>query len=158
MRYAWTLGLVAAGCFNPSYGNGHLKCENGKTCQSGYHCAADDTCWKNGSDPVLDLAVTINPDGGALDAAMSPNDLTPVVDLSHSDSAVDLALPPIDMSQPDGNHHIELVCTPSGGAIGIQATGTHQATISIGQPLAGTASATGDHTIQLGVLRGTVSK
>jgi hypothetical protein len=51
MRIAACLLLV--GCFNPKYRSGDLHCESGK-CPSGYHCAADDTCWKNGSDPVSD--------------------------------------------------------------------------------------------------------
>jgi hypothetical protein len=50
MRIAVCLLLV--GCFSPKYKNGDLRCENGK-CPSGYHCAVNDTCWKNGSDPEI---------------------------------------------------------------------------------------------------------
>jgi hypothetical protein len=63
---ALALALLAAGCFNPKYHDGNLRCNAGK-CPSGYHCAMNDTCWKNGSDPVLDLSVAMEPDGGGVD-------------------------------------------------------------------------------------------
>jgi hypothetical protein len=46
----------------------------------------------------------------------------------------------------------------TGGAVDVTAAGAHQMTISVGQPLVGTASATGDHTLQLGLVRSAVSK
>src|SRR2546423_14842823 len=61
--------LVSAGCFSPKYGSGHLKCE-GQACPADYHCAADGTCWKNGSDPVLDLSATPS-DAGPPDLSSS---------------------------------------------------------------------------------------
>jgi hypothetical protein len=66
MRAPLLLLVCAAGCFKPSYSNGGLRCEDGK-CPRGYHCAANDTCWKNGSDPQIDLA--------------GPTDLSPPPDL-----------------------------------------------------------------------------
>jgi hypothetical protein len=45
-----------------------------------------------------------------------------------------------------------------GGAVKISAPMSHGTTLSIGQPLASTAKATNDHTVQFGLLRGAVSK
>jgi hypothetical protein len=45
-----------------------------------------------------------------------------------------------------------------GGAVNVSAPMTHAATLSVGQPLATTAQAAGDHTIQFGLLRDAVSK
>jgi hypothetical protein len=51
--------ICLTGCFSPSYHNGAFLCSaNGGRCPEGFHCAADQTCWRNGQDPVL-------PDGGA---------------------------------------------------------------------------------------------
>jgi hypothetical protein len=59
MRGAALLTLLCTGCFNPNYGNGALQCDDGR-CPSGYHCAADDACWIDGTGPdggiELDLA------------------------------------------------------------------------------------------------------
>jgi hypothetical protein len=85
MRRAWLVALV--GCFNPNYGgNGALQCDDGK-CPSGYHCAGNDTCWKNGSDP--DLAV--------------PEDLA-AVDAAEDFSSTDLA---------GGMRHLGQACNPN---------------------------------------------
>src|SRR5262245_44715122 len=48
--------------------------------------------------------------------------------------------------------------TATGGGVGISAPDDHRLTISVGQPLAGSGSAPGDHTVQLGVMRGAVSQ
>ena len=125
--------LMAAGCFSPKYENGRLKCASGdKPCPDGYHCAIDTTCWKDGEDP--DLA--------------QPFDLG---------IAFDLAPSPPDFTIPDGNHlgHAE---TAEGGAIKVQATGTHSITLSIGQKVSGQSKAAGSHSIQFGILSGTTSK
>jgi hypothetical protein len=45
-----------------------------------------------------------------------------------------------------------------GGAVDVKAAGTHQVTLSVGQPLASSASAMGDHTVQFGILRDAVTK
>jgi hypothetical protein len=56
MRLGASLLLaLAAGCFSPQYKNGDLRCSAVGSCPSGYHCAADGTCWRNGQDPTLDL-------------------------------------------------------------------------------------------------------
>ena len=44
-------GLIV-GCFSPSYHNGNTRCASDGKCPSGYHCAVDNTCWKNGQDPT----------------------------------------------------------------------------------------------------------
>jgi hypothetical protein len=46
----------------------------------------------------------------------------------------------------------------SGGGVNVTASGSHALSISVGQPLVGTASAPGDHTLQLGVMRRAASK
>jgi hypothetical protein len=51
MRGLFIIGLLGSGCFNPTYGNGAIKCAAGDRCPSGYHCASDRTCWRNGTDP-----------------------------------------------------------------------------------------------------------
>ena len=49
------LFVAGAGCFNPKYSNGNLKCDNGK-CPSGYHCADNDTCWLDAPVLVIDTS------------------------------------------------------------------------------------------------------
>jgi hypothetical protein len=92
MRVALACAALAtiswAGCSDPTYDNGNLRCATGpQACPSGFHCAADNTCWRNGSDP--DLAVTADmtlPDG-----AMPPDLQAPI----------DLALSPADLVSTD---------------------------------------------------------
>jgi hypothetical protein len=53
---------LAAGCYSPSIANGELQCAvNSKQCPAGFHCASDNTCWKNGQDPGAGI------DGGSDD-------------------------------------------------------------------------------------------
>lgn len=60
--FAFTCLLIAAsGCFSPSYHNGNTRCDSDGKCPSGYHCAVDATCWKNGQDPALDMGDMANP-------------------------------------------------------------------------------------------------
>lgn len=72
--------VFSAGCFSPNYGNGRLVCESGHTCPDGYHCAVDNTCWKNGADPSpipgVDGGDQTDMAGGGGDMASSP-DLLP---------------------------------------------------------------------------------
>ena len=59
MRALLALALLA-GCFSPSYHDGGFLCSmNGNRCPEGFHCAADNACWRDGHDPTI-------PDGGAL--------------------------------------------------------------------------------------------
>ena len=80
--------LAAAGCKAPSYTNGGLLCSAAGRCPSGYHCAFDGTCWKNGEDPVAggdDLAIGGDLGGGDLGAGdLAGGDLAGgvVVDMS----------------------------------------------------------------------------
>jgi hypothetical protein len=61
VRLVLIAALAAAGCFAPEYSSGGLLCDtNGGHCPSGYHCASDRTCWRDGSDP--DLAEGLTPD------------------------------------------------------------------------------------------------
>jgi hypothetical protein len=66
---------AAAGCTKPDYGDGHLQCApSTRICPSGFYCAADDHCWRNGSGPP---------------AGMSDGDLaTPPLDLAAADLSV----------------------------------------------------------------------
>ena len=70
------LVLAAVGCFAPKYNNGDLQCQAGShPCPDGYHCASNNTCWKNGMDPQgLDDMSQPNEtgDGGAGDMALPP--------------------------------------------------------------------------------------
>jgi hypothetical protein len=55
--------LLVCGCKEPTYTNGYLRCADGeKPCPTGFHCAVDDTCWKDGEDPGAgDLGTTDGP-------------------------------------------------------------------------------------------------
>ena len=77
-----TLAICAAlvaGCTSPSYGNGHLQCGVGSACPSGFYCAGDGHCWRNGSGPASggeDLAIGGSDDLGPVAADLaSPGDL-----------------------------------------------------------------------------------
>lgn len=55
-------GLLAVGCYKVNFENGQLRCSvPDKKCPSGFHCAVDGYCWKNGQDPspsdVGDMAI-----------------------------------------------------------------------------------------------------
>jgi hypothetical protein len=54
MRRLLTVVLALSGCFSPHYDNGYLACNSGR-CPSGYYCASNDTCWKDGTMPTLDM-------------------------------------------------------------------------------------------------------
>jgi hypothetical protein len=80
-RFAWVAGLLLAGCYSPSFQDGHLQCAASDKCPKDYHCAVDKTCWHNGRDPDA----SVSPDGpapaldasgnGPVDAALQPNAL-----------------------------------------------------------------------------------
>jgi hypothetical protein len=46
------LGALLAGCFSPNFDSGNLHCAANDSCPPGFHCASDQTCWKNGKDPA----------------------------------------------------------------------------------------------------------
>jgi len=50
------LALPIASCFSPKYHDGNLQCTASGQCPEGYHCAVDQTCWRNGSDPDASTA------------------------------------------------------------------------------------------------------
>lgn len=85
-------------------------------------------------------------DGGAVDAAESdgavPADMTELPDLREL----------LDFAQPPGNHRAHYN-TVAGGAPNISTTGTHKASISVGNVLSGKASGT-NHSVGLGATRG----
>lgn len=66
------VAVVLVSCFAPHYDNGHVLCAlTGTACPQGYHCAADNTCWKNGQDPLAnDMGGMCQVD---IDCNMPPN-------------------------------------------------------------------------------------
>ena len=43
---------LSAGCYKLNFENGQLRCSvPDKKCPTGFHCATDGYCWKNGQDP-----------------------------------------------------------------------------------------------------------
>jgi hypothetical protein len=73
---AWAVALLGASCFSPKYHNGNLRCADAGQCPENYHCAVDNTCWQNGSDPVLgeDAAIPPEADAEGEDTAQVPDD------------------------------------------------------------------------------------
>ncbi len=70
--------LAAAGCTAPDYGNGHLACAPNGACPSGFYCATDTHCWRDGSGPMI-AGDDGGGDGGDDFAAPSPDDLAGIV-------------------------------------------------------------------------------
>jgi hypothetical protein len=50
------------------------------------------------------------------------------------------------------------VAAGTGGGVNVMASGAHSMSLSVGLPVVGTATASGDHVVQLGVMRSAVSK
>jgi hypothetical protein len=63
MRALATLALLA-GCFDQQPADGSLKCHpnTARACPSGFYCAEDGTCWRNGHSPAIDLSLSGNAD------------------------------------------------------------------------------------------------
>src|SRR5262245_49372227 len=76
MRQFWVLPCLSlAACLDPSPANGVFACGAGDSCPTNYYCAADKTCWRNGSaGPVIDMAGS-----AALAIAPSPRDFGSIV-------------------------------------------------------------------------------
>ena len=130
--------FALVGCFSPKYDNGQFKCSPGAhPCPDGYYCATDNTCWKKGQSPstVPDMSLTTSTDM----AGMPEVDMTI---LSH------------DMAFTSPLVHVSVA---GGAGVAAQVAGTHRATFSVGQPIAGPSPGT-NHQIQYGVLRGTTAK
>jgi hypothetical protein len=70
---AWAVALLGANCFSPKYHNGNLHCTDAGQCPENYHCAVDNTCWQNGSDPVIGDDAAVPPAADA-PAAVSATD------------------------------------------------------------------------------------
>jgi hypothetical protein len=84
MKRLWLLAtLISAGCFSPSYNNGGLSCAPAGRCPSGFHCAGDNRCYRNGFDP--DLSVVEVLDMAMPDQANVPDPVLPdmTVPVSH---------------------------------------------------------------------------
>jgi hypothetical protein len=74
---------IMAGC-GISVTNGGLTCSSDGTCPSGFHCAVDNSCWKNGQDPIGGGDGDLGADdlGDVDQSAEGPPDLTTPPDLS----------------------------------------------------------------------------
>lgn len=67
------MSLVCIGCTSPRFVSGDLQCAaSGRACPTGFYCAADQHCWRNGDGP---------------DLAGAASDLATVGDLAASDMA-----------------------------------------------------------------------
>jgi hypothetical protein len=59
-----------SGCYSPDVPNGGLVCATaGKSCPSGFHCARNNSCWRNGQDPpgnFSGVVSVVNGGGGVL--------------------------------------------------------------------------------------------
>jgi hypothetical protein len=54
MRHLLVASLLLAGCYNPTFHDGALKCgPDTPRCPDGYHCAQDNTCWADGHNPTI---------------------------------------------------------------------------------------------------------
>lgn len=54
MRHLAVCALLFAGCYNPTFHDGALKCgPDTPRCPDGYHCAQDNTCWADGHNPTI---------------------------------------------------------------------------------------------------------
>ena len=154
MARAWIVLIFAAGCFDPRYTSGDLRCAAGE-CPTGFHCAADDTCWQNGSDPApadqslpnRDLSTVVPGHDGAVDLA---NDLAQPVDLAQPiDLAQNPDLTPVTKHQGDAcvstdtcdtGHCVDGVCCNSScdgvcQACNLPSTRDFCTTVPVGQPL-----------------------
>lgn len=75
MNKLLALALLAAGCFTANPTDGKLKCfsDPARACPANYHCASDNTCWRDGNDPDLgvsdDAAVGTRQKGDTCSAA-----------------------------------------------------------------------------------------
>jgi hypothetical protein len=66
----WWAALLLAGCTVPDLHSGNLQCAPAQRCPDGFHCAADDRCWRSGDDPDLGVAADLAlADGPAADLA-----------------------------------------------------------------------------------------
>jgi len=77
--------LLASACA-PSLTNGGLTCSSDGKCPPGFHCAANNTCWKDGEDPGGDVDLSVEGDLGDQDLSanggpdlLQPADLTPTL-------------------------------------------------------------------------------
>jgi hypothetical protein len=104
--------------------DGRLLCNHaGKACPDGYHCAADDRCWRNGHEP--DLAGT---DLGGVDAGAP--DLRPradgqsVPEVDCLDGQDDNGDGLSDCADPTCADRVACVGAPDGDELGLLALGT----------------------------------
>src|SRR5579871_3465562 len=57
MRFSFFAIAAVAGCYSPAIPNGQQQCDSARQCASGYFCAGDNHCYKNGTMPALDMAM-----------------------------------------------------------------------------------------------------
>jgi hypothetical protein len=89
MRAAVLALLICASCKTADFGSGHLRCAaTTPMCPSGFHCAADGACWRDGENP--DLAMSMSLPDLAVDLAFEPDfavaEMAPV-DMAYNSTA-----------------------------------------------------------------------
>src|SRR4051812_21181390 len=86
LRLLSCVALLLSGCFAPDYQNGMSECGPAGVCPEGYACAADNHCYKDGTQP--DLSVTDMTESGP---DLAGADLTMCTAMQHvcSGSCVD---------------------------------------------------------------------
>ncbi|MGZ3438893.1 MAG: hypothetical protein ACXVDD_05235 [Polyangia bacterium] len=75
---AFAAATLASGC-GLSLTDGGLTCSTDGRCPPGYHCALDDTCWRNGRDPRVDDDLGVGDDLGDDMQVPGDGDITPTL-------------------------------------------------------------------------------
>lgn len=110
--------LMLAGCFEPDYSQGKLRCAvSGKQCPDGHECAADNFCYRASALPDLHGGVTS--DLGEVDQSQTNPDLIAAPDLLPSSVEVTVVL--------DGNGTGTVTSNP----MGIDCPGTCSASFPV---------------------------
>jgi hypothetical protein len=61
------IAVALSGCYKLNIESGQLRCSvPDKKCPSGFHCAADAYCWKNGEDPSVQMIPPSSTKGGVI--------------------------------------------------------------------------------------------
>jgi hypothetical protein len=130
---ALTLCVLVAGCFSPKYQNGDLRCvpSDAHPCPTGYHCASNNTCWQNGSEPA--------PGGGDMGMVSDTGDM------ASSPTGPDMAQPPALTYPPAA------VWTSCGGGPVVATTSANELNVSLcGSIVNGTATGSNNATLTFG--------
>jgi len=111
--------MLVGGCFSPDYQSGKVQCGADGSCPSGYTCAADRRCYRDGEAPDLSMMTAV--DLGGADLVGVPVDLAEPPDL-----LIPADLTPVITSAPPASVY---VCSGGGGAT---ASSGRQLNLSLG--------------------------